>query len=75
MQTYNKRVSCWGTAASISDRTEASYSKDLTLCYPVKICFSGSKFRFHFLNLTGTEAITYNMVSLAMLKTADLRQT
>lgn len=54
---FTKWVACWGTATSISDRTESTYSKDLTLRYPIKMCFSGSKLRFHFSNLTGTEPV------------------
>ena len=56
-QKYTKWVACWGTATSITKRTEVTYSKDLTLRYPVKICFSGSKLRFTFSNLTGSEGV------------------
>ena len=55
---YSKWVACWGSATSITRRTEITYSKDLTLRYPVKICFKGSKLRFRFSNLTGTEDVT-----------------
>ena len=55
---FTKWVACWGNATSITDRKEAVYSKDITLRYPVKICFSGCKLRFHFSNLTGTEPVT-----------------
>lgn len=54
---YTKWVACWGTATSITKRTEVTYAKDLTLRYPVKICFSGSRLRFRFSNLTGTEDV------------------
>jgi len=54
---YTKWVACWGTATSITKRTEITYSKDLTLRYPVKMCFNGSKLRFRFSNLTGTEDV------------------
>lgn len=54
---FTKWVACWGNATSISDRKECTYAKDLTLRYPVRMCFSGSKLRFHFSNLTGTEAV------------------
>lgn len=63
---YTKWVSCWGTATSISDRTESTYSKDLTLRYPVKICFSGSKLRFRFSNLTGTEPVNVHKAFVAL---------
>jgi len=55
---YTKWVACWGNATSITDRKECVYAKDITLRYPIRMCFSGSKLRFRFSNLTGTEAIT-----------------
>lgn len=65
MESFTKWVSCWGNATSITDRREAVYAKDLTLRYPIEIPFSGSKLRLRFSNLTGTEPITINEVSLA----------
>lgn len=55
---YTKWVACWGNATSITDRKECVYAKDITLRYPIRMCFSGSKLRFRFSNLTGTEPIT-----------------
>ena len=63
---YTKWVACWGNATSITDRKEAVYSKDITLRYPVRICFSGSKLRFRFSNLTGTEPITISKAFVAV---------
>ena len=57
-----KWVACWGNATSITNRREAVYAKDLTLRYPVRMCFSGSMLRFRFSNLTGTEPVTLNKV-------------
>ncbi|MCR5045056.1 MAG: lipase [Treponema sp.] len=54
---FTKWVACWGTATSITKRMEVTYSKNLTLRYPVKICFKGSKLRFRLSNLTGTEDV------------------
>ena len=54
---YTKWVACWGNATSITDRKEAVYAKDITLRYPIRMCFSGSKLRFRFSNLTGTEPV------------------
>ena len=54
---FSKWVACWGTATSITKRMETTYAKDLTLRYPIKICFNGSKLRFTFSNLTGTEDV------------------
>lgn len=62
---YTKWVACWGNATSITDRKECVYSKDLTLRYPVRIVFSGSKLRFRFSNLTGTEDVTLTKACVA----------
>jgi len=51
-------VACWGNATSITDRKECVYAKDITLRYPILMCFGGNKLRFRFSNLTGTEPIT-----------------
>ena len=64
-QEFSKWVACWGTATSITKRTEITYSKDLTLRYPVKICFSGSKLRFRFSNITGTDDVKVSKAVLA----------
>lgn len=58
MNTDKKWVACWGNATSITDRREAVYAKDITLRYPVRMCFSGTMLRFRFSNLTGTEPVT-----------------
>ena len=61
--TNNKTwVACWGNATSITNRREAVYAKDLTLRYPIRMCFSGSMLRFRFSNLTGTEPVTLDKV-------------
>ena len=70
---FSKWVACWGNATSITDRKEAVYAKDITLRYPIRICFSGSKLRFHFSNLTGTEPIT--ITSAFVAKNTDNRNT
>ena len=62
MTENNKWVACWGNATSITDRREAVYAKDLTLRYPIRMPFSGSKLRFRFSNLTGTEPVTLSKV-------------
>lgn len=55
---FNKWVACWGNATSITDRKESNYSKNLTLRYPIRMCFDGCALRFRFSNLTGTEPVT-----------------
>ena len=62
MTDNNKWVACWGNATSITNRREAIYAKDLTLRYPVRMCFSGSMLRFRFSNLTGTEPVVLSKV-------------
>lgn len=62
---FTKWVTCWGNATSITDRKEAVYAKDITLTYPIRMCFDGSKLRMRFSNLTGTEPITLNKVCIA----------
>ena len=68
MTKYNKWVACWGNATSITDRKEAVWAKDLTLRYPVKMCFSGAALRLRFSNLTGTEPVTLTRVYVAKQK-------
>lgn len=62
---YTKWVACWGNATSITDRKEAVYAKDITLRYPVRMCFDGSHLRMRFSNLTGTEPVTLTKVFVA----------
>ena len=62
---YSKWVACWGNATSITDRRECVYARNLTLRYPIWICFSGNKLRFRFSNLTGTEPITISRANVA----------
>jgi lysophospholipase L1-like esterase len=62
MTTDSQWVACWGNATSISNRREAVYAKDLTLRYPIRMCFSGTMLRFRFSNLTGTEPVTLDKV-------------
>ncbi|MBQ0072732.1 MAG: lipase [Prevotella sp.] len=66
MNNFTKWVACWGNATSITDRKECVYSKNITLRYPILMCFSGNKLRFRFSNLTGTEDITISKVCIAL---------
>lgn len=63
---FTKWVSCWGNATSITDRKEAVYAKDLSLRYPVKMCFNGSKLRFRFSNFTGTEEVSISKAFIGL---------
>lgn len=64
-KVFDKWVSCWGNATSITDRREAVFAKDITLRYPIEIPFSGNRLRFRFSNLTGTEPITISKAYVA----------
>lgn len=55
---YTKWVACWGNGTSITDQREAGYAKELTLRYPIRICFSGSALRLRFGNFTGRQPVT-----------------
>ena len=65
MLQYTKWVACWGNATSITERKECVWAKDLTLRYPIRMCFSGSALRMRFSNLTGTEPVTLTRVCVA----------
>lgn len=70
-EQFTKWVSCWGNATSIIDQKECTYSKNITLRYPIKMCFSGSKLRLRFSNLTGTEPVTLSKVRIAETNDSD----
>lgn len=57
MNKFTKWVSCWGNATSYREQTELRYTKDITLRYPIRICFDGDALRVRFSNLTGTEPV------------------
>ena len=59
-------VSIWANATSISDRRESVYARDLTLRYPIRVCFAGTRLRLRFSNLTGTQPITLTRVFVAL---------
>lgn len=64
--TFTKWVSCWGNATSITDRREATFAKDLTLRYPIRMPFSGDRLRFRFSNLTGTTPVVLSSAFVAI---------
>lgn len=68
---FTKWVACFGNATSISDRKEATFAKNLTLRYPVRMRFSGSKLRFRFSNFTGTEPVEITEAYVAHSAVAD----
>ena len=68
---FTKWVACWGNATSITDRKECVYARDLTLRYPVRMCFDGSRLRLRLSNLTGTEPVRIAKIRVAHQCTAD----
>ncbi len=60
MSEFTKWVATWGNATSIIDQVAPRFGKDLTLRYPVLMCFDGSKIRIRFSNITGKEVIKFN---------------
>lgn len=64
-------VACWGNATSITDRKEAVYAKDITLRYPVRVCFSGTALRLRFSNLTGTEPVSLTKIYIRNTETGE----
>lgn len=56
---YTKWVACWGNATSIINQTECTYAKNMTYRYPVRMCFNGSRLRFRFSNIAGTEPVSF----------------
>lgn len=62
----SKWVTVWGNATSIADHKVETYSKDITLRYPIKCALNGERVRLHFSNFCGTEAITFSAVTLAL---------
>ncbi len=68
---FTKWVACWGNATSITDRKECVYARDLTLRYPVRMCFDGSSLRFRLSNLTGTEPVRIAKIRVAHQRAVD----
>lgn len=65
MNNFSKWVAIYGNAMSVSDRRPENYSKDLTLRYPIRSPFNGSRLRFTFDNFCGTEEITISEAFVA----------
>ncbi len=58
MKDFNKWVAIYGNAMSKADHKPETYSRDITLRYPVLSPFDGSKLRFTFDNFCADEDIT-----------------
>lgn len=56
-QQNHKWVSIWGNAVSIATHRPESYTRNITLRYPIDVPFSGDALRFSFDNYCGSEAV------------------
>ena len=65
MSKYDKWVAAYGNAMSITDHRVETYSKDITLRYPIYMPFSGDKIRLTFDNCCGTEPVTITSCVIA----------
>lgn len=57
MTTQKHWCTIWGNAMSITEHKVETYSKDLTLRYPITIPFPGNQIKITFDNFCGTEPI------------------
>ena len=64
---FNKWVTVWGNAMSISDRRPENYARNLTLRYPIFNVFNGSAIRVTLDNFTGTQAVTISKVVVSKM--------
>jgi len=58
MSINNKWVSLWGNAVSITENRPESYSKDITLRYPIYSAFSGDSIKITLDNYCGTDVVS-----------------
>lgn len=63
---HTKWVAMWGNAMSIAEHRPESYAKNVTLRYPIRAPFDGSKLRFTFDNFCGSESVTITRASVAI---------
>lgn len=61
----SKWVTVWGNATSVADHRPETYSRNLTLRYPIKCALGGNAVRLHFSNFCGTEPVTFSRVTVA----------
>lgn len=67
-ETEMRWCAVWGNAVSIAEHRPESYSRNITLRYPIDIPFSGDALRFTFDNYCGTEAVR---ITRATVSAAD----
>ncbi len=64
MNNKENLVSIWGNAVSIGENRPASYSKDVTLRYPIHVQIAGDAVEITYDNYCGTEPITISKSTL-----------
>ncbi len=64
MENNLRWASVWGNAISIGENRPESYNKNLTFRYPIYSQFGGKAVRLTFDNYCGTEAVTFNRVTV-----------
>ena len=60
-----KWVTVWGNATSVAEHRPETYSKDITLRYPITCTLGGDRIRLHFSNFCGKEPVTLRNVTVA----------
>lgn len=58
LMKYNKWVTAWGSAVSISENRPESIGKNITLRYPIHLPFDGDQLKIAFDNFCGIEDVT-----------------
>ena len=66
MKNYNKWVAMWGNAVSINENRPESYSKNITLRYPIYCPFDGDFIRLTFDNYCGTDSISIEKTTILL---------
>lgn len=66
MESNQHWVAMWGNAVSIAEHRPESYSRNITLRYPIDAPFDGTALRFTFDNYCGTEPIRIARATVAV---------
>lgn len=74
MCSNNHVVSIWGNAISIAEHRPETYSKNLTLTYPVTVPFDGTSLRVTFDNFCGTDTVEIAEAFLSLADTGRCKQ-
>lgn len=64
LEKFNKWVSFWGNAMSISEHKPETYGKNISFRYPIYCPFNGDTIKVTLDNYCGTESISLNKASI-----------